>query len=241
MRGFLRVIMVISVCAGVYLLTGCKEAANRPEAVSPVIMPIAGEMPSSVQRGGPAETESKKIALTFDDGPHPVYTRRMLEVLEEQQVPATFFLLGQNIEKYGEVVKEISEAGHLIGNHTYHHVQITTMPAEQAYEEIVQTNLLIENLTGKGTEYVRPPFGTWNEGLEPRLDFIPVMWTIDTQDWMTQNADRIVSQVVKNAKDNDIILMHDSYESTVRAVERIIPLLKADGFEFVTVDETIMD
>lgn len=192
-----------------------------------------------------AETEDirepKKIALTFDDGPHPVYTEQMLDLLEKEQVPATFFLLGQNVEEYGEVVKEIAEKGHLIGNHTYHHVQITTLPTEQAYEEIDKTSRLIESLTGKGTEYVRPPFGTWNEGLESELDLIPVMWTIDTLDWTTGNVDWIVSQVVKDAKENDIILMHDSYKSTVQAVERIIGLLKADGFEFVTVDEVIMD
>lgn len=188
-----------------------------------------------------AAHESKKIALTFDDGPHPVYTQEMLDLLEKEQVPATFFLLGQNVELYGDLVKEISDEGHLIGNHTYHHVQITTLPADQAYEEIDKTSSLIEALTGKGTEYVRPPFGTWNEGLESKLDLIPVMWTIDTLDWTTQNVDWIVNQVVKEAKENDIILMHDSYESTVQAAERIITLLEADGFEFVTVDEVLFD
>ena len=165
----------------------------------------------------------------------------MLEVLEEAQVPATFFILGQNIEGHEELVKEIAEKGHLIGNHTFHHVQITGLPAEQAYEEIEETSQLIEELTGKSTEYVRPPFGTWNEGLESNLDLIPVMWTIDTLDWTTQNVDSIVNHVVKNAGENDIILMHDSYKSTVQATERIIRLLKADGFEFVTVDEVLFD
>lgn len=187
------------------------------------------------------DQEAKKIALTFDDGPHPVYTEQMLEVLEEAQVPATFFILGQNIEGHEELVKEIAEKGHLIGNHTFHHVQITGLPTEQAYEEIAETSELIEELTGKGTEYVRPPFGTWNEGLESNLDLIPVMWTIDTLDWTTQNVDSIVNHVVKNAGENDIILMHDSYKSTVQATERIISLLKADGFEFVTVDEVLFD
>ena len=120
-------------------------------------------------------------------------------------------------------------------------MQITGLPAEQAYEEIEETSQLIEELTGKSTEYVRPPFGTWNEGLESNLDLIPVMWTIDTLDWTTQNVDSIVNHVVKNAGENDIILMHDSYKSTVQATERIIRLLKADGFEFVTVDEVLFD
>lgn len=188
-----------------------------------------------------ADSVPRKIALTFDDGPHSVYTEEMLKVLEEADVPATFFLLGQNIEGREELVREIAEKGHLIGNHTFHHVQITGLPKEQACREIEETSELIEELTGKGTEYVRPPFGTWNEGLEDNLDLIPVMWTIDTRDWTTQNVGEIVDHVVKNAGDNDIILMHDSYESTVQAAERIIELLKADGFEFVTVDEVLFD
>ena len=186
-------------------------------------------------------TEKKRIALTFDDGPHPIYTPQMLELLKEEQVPATFFLLGENVELYGDVVKEIAKEGHLIGNHTYHHVQITSLSLEEACKEIQETSDLIEELTGTGTEYVRPPFGTWNEELEERLDLIPVMWSIDTKDWTTQNVDWIVREAVKHAEDHDIILMHDSYQSTVDAVKRVIEQLEAEGFEFVTVDEIIMD
>lgn len=213
-------------------LGAAAEVSAEPGADS-----VQKEVPSDF----PASDERKKIALTFDDGPHPVYTQQMLNLLKERQVPATFFLLGQNVEEYGDLVKEIADEGHLIGNHTYHHVQITTLSTEQAYEEIDETSRLIEELTGQGTEYVRPPFGTWNEGLEAELDLIPVMWTIDTLDWTTGNVDWIVNQVVKNAEENDIILMHDSYRSTVQAVDRIITLLEADGFEFVTVDQVIMD
>ena len=187
------------------------------------------------------KTEKKRIALTFDDGPHPIYTPQMLELLKEEQVPATFFLLGENVELYGDVVKEIAKEGHLIGNHTYHHVQITSLSLEEACKEIQETSDLIEELTGTGTEYVRPPFGTWNEELEERLNLIPVMWSIDTKDWTTQNVDWIVRETVKHAEDHDIILMHDSYQSTVDAVKRVIEQLEAEGFEFVTVDEIIMD
>lgn len=174
------------------------------------------------------KTEKKRIALTFDDGPHPIYTPQMLELLKEEQVPATFFLLGENVELYGDVVKEIAKEGHLIGNHTYHHVQITSLSLEEACKEIQETSDLIEELTGTGTEYVRPPFGTWNEELEERLNLIPVMWSIDTKDWTTQNVDWIVRETVKHAEDHDIILMHDSYQSTVDAVKRVIEQLEAE-------------
>ena len=188
-----------------------------------------------------AEPETRKIALTFDDGPHPVYTEEMLKVLEQEQVPATFFLLGENAEQYGEQVRMIAEQGHLIGNHTWRHVQVTSLPKEEAEEEILAVSGLVEELTGKGTSYVRPPFGIWDPELEEELDMIPVLWTIDTLDWTTQNVDWIVEKTVQDAGENDIILMHDSYESTVQAAERIIRRLKAEGFEFVTVDQVIMD
>ena len=188
-----------------------------------------------------AEPETRKIALTFDDGPHPVYTEEMLKVLEQEQVPATFFLLGENAEQYGEQVRMIAEQGHLIGNHTWRHVQVTSLPKEEAEEEILAVSSLVEKLTGNGTSYVRPPFGIWDPELEEELDMIPVLWTIDTLDWTTQNVDWIVEKTVQDAGENDIILMHDSYESTVQAAERIIRRLKAEGFEFVTVDQVIMD
>ncbi len=209
-----------------------ERAGAEPEEIIPVEHLVLPEE---------KKTEKKRIALTFDDGPHPIYTPQMLELLKEEQVPATFFLLGENVELYGDVVKKIAKEGHLIGNHTYHHVQITSLSLEEACKEIQETSDLIEELTGTGTEYVRPPFGTWNEELEERLDLIPVMWSIDTKDWTTQNVDWIVRETVKHAEDHDIILMHDSYQSTVDAVKRVIEQLEAEGFEFVTVDEIIMD
>lgn len=208
------------------------RAGAEPEEIIPVEHLVLPEE---------EKTEKKRIALTFDDGPHPIYTPQMLELLKEEQVSATFFLLGENVELYGDVVKEIAKEGHLIGNHTYHHVQITSLSLEEACKEIQETSDLIEELTGTGTEYVRPPFGTWNAELEERLNLIPVMWSIDTKDWTTQNVDWIVRETVKHAEDHDIILMHDSYQSTVDAVKRVIEQLEAEGFEFVTVDEIIMD
>ena len=225
---------ILLVMAVVWIWAAKKDdrAGAEPEEMIPVEHLVLPEE---------KKTEKKRIALTFDDGPHPIYTPQMLELLKEEQVPATFFLLGENVELYGDVVKEIAKEGHLIGNHTYHHVQITSLSLEEACKEIQETSDLIEELTGTGTEYVRPPFGTWNEELEERLDLIPVMWSIDTKDWTTQNVDWIVRETVKHAEDHDIILMHDSYQSTVDAVKRVIEQLEAEGFEFVTVDEIIMD
>ena len=103
------------------------------------------------------------------------------------------------------------------------------------------TNEVIQNITGEPVEYMRPPFGAWQKVLEERLHVFPVLWTVDPLDWTTENADEIVNKVVTEAGENDIILLHDCYKSSVEAALRIIDLLQAEGYEFVTVDELIVE
>ena len=187
--------------------------------------------------------EKPKIAITFDDGPSAVYTPRLLDGLKERGVKATFFLIGQNIEKEGgsEIVKRMYEEGHLIGNHTYHHVEITKVSNDEAYQELMLTNEAIENITGEEVQFMRPPFGLWQKELEKKIHVLPVMWSIDPLDWATENVDEIVNKVVTEAQENDIILLHDCYDSSVKAALRIIDLLQPEGYEFVTVDELMLD
>lgn len=185
--------------------------------------------------------ETPKIALTFDDGPSQAYTPVLLDGLKERGVKATFFLIGENVDKYPEVVKRLDEEGHLIGNHTYHHVEITKVSDEEAYKEIQDANEAICRITGKEPEYMRPPFGAWQRDLELKLSVLPVMWTIDPLDWTTENTDEIVNKVVTEAEENDIILLHDCYKSSVEAALRIVDILQKEGFEFVTVDELLVE
>ena len=185
--------------------------------------------------------EAPKIALTFDDGPSAVWTPALLDGLKERGVKATFFLIGENADKNPEIVKRMAEEGHLIGNHTYHHVEITRVPDETAQEEILMTNEVITGITGEEVSYMRPPFGVWQKNLERKLDVMPVLWTIDPLDWTTDNEDEIINKVVTQAGENDIILLHDCYESSVNAALRIVDILQKEGFEFVTVDELIMN
>lgn len=186
-------------------------------------------------------TEPPKIALTFDDGPSPHYTPKLLDGLKERGVKATFFLIGKNAEKNPDLVKRIYDEGHLVGNHTYSHVEITKVTDEVAREEIEKTNAVINAITGGSVEFVRPPFGLWQRDLELNLQVIPVMWTIDPLDWTTKNTEEIVNKVVTKAEENDIILLHDCYDTSVYAALRIVDALKEKGFEFVTVDELIMN
>ena len=191
-------------------------------------------------RGENSGKEMLKIAMTFDDGPS-VYTEQLLDGLKEREVKAAFFLIGRSAEEYPEVVRRIDREGHLIGNHTYNHVQIKGLPAGEAKEEIEKTDRAVYELTGKHTAYIRPPFGAWEEDLELDYEVLPAMWTIDPLDWTTENIDEIVDRVVTQAGENDIILLHDCYDSSVDAALRIVDILMEKGFEFVTVDELILD
>lgn len=187
------------------------------------------------------ETEAPRIALTFDDGPSGKWTPLLLDGLKERGIKATFFLIGKNAREFPDIVKRLDEEGHLIGNHTYHHVQLSNLSKEQIYHEIMDTNELILSITGKETEYIRPPFGVWPDGLEERFEVMPVMWSVDPLDWTTENTDEIVNKVVTETKENDIILLHDCYESSVKAALRSADILMEKGFEFVTVDELLID
>lgn len=190
---------------------------------------------------GGENAEAPCIALTFDDGPSTAYTPVLLDGLKERGVHATFFLIGKNIEQgdNDDIVKRMYEEGHLIGNHTYSHVEITKLDDESAYKEISRTNELIEGITGARVEFMRPPFGSWQKELEARVQVIPVMWTVDPLDWATENVDEIVNKVVTEVEENDMILLHDCYDSSVKAALRIIDLLQAEGYRFVTADELI--
>ena len=186
-------------------------------------------------------TEASRVAITFDDGPSSTCTPVLLDGLKERGVKATFFLIGENVEKNPELVKRLYKEGHLIGNHTYHHVEITMVSNEVAYQEIMDADDAIYSITGKHTEYMRPPFGLWQRSLELDLEVMPVMWTIDPLDWTTENVDEIVNKVVTEAEENDIILLHDYYDSSVKAALQIVDQLKERGFTFVTVEELLLE
>lgn len=184
---------------------------------------------------------AKKIALTFDDGPHPKYTERLLDGLKERNVTVTFFVTGENAANYPDIIRREQEEGHLIGNHTYSHIQLTSRNREIFREELVKTNEILEKITGEKVSYVRPPYGSWDKSFEKELNMFPVLWNIDPLDWCSHNADCIAAKVVEKAGDGDIILMHDYYDTSVTAALEVVDALQKRGFQFVTVEEILFD
>ena len=182
----------------------------------------------------------RRAALTFDDGPNACYTPEVLEILKENEIPATFLLQGQCLAGNEKIVCRMHAEGHLIGNHTFHHVQLTKVSEEEAREEVVKTSNAIYEITGEYPVYIRPPFGEWREGLELAVTMIPVLWDVDSRDWESQNTASIcqcgASECERMASSCS---MHDGYRATVEALRRIVKELKEEGYTFVTVRELI--
>lgn len=190
---------------------------------------------------GAEPVEPKMVALTFDDGPHKIYTAELLDGLKERHVPVTFFLMGKNIEGNEDLVKRMKQEGHLIGNHSYSHVELTKRKENMACDDIDYTGQMIEDIVGSKPQYLRPPYGAWNEDLECRMDLTTVFWTVDSLDWKFKDKSRIVKQVIKRTDESSIILMHDIFPTSVEAALEIIDQLQEEGYTFVTVDELLID
>lgn len=209
---------------------------NRKSAET---MASAVTMPSS--DGIPSIDGMKKVAITFDDGPNPDYTEMLLAGLKERGVKATFFLLGKEVEKYPDIVADIYAEGHLIGTHSYEHVNLKNLSDTAAIEQVDKTNAAIHEITGEYSEYIRPPFGCWKCNLDYETKMIEVLWDVDPLDWKTSNSDVIAKRVVDKVRENDIILLHDASESSVKAAFKIIDELQREGYTFVTVEEILFD
>lgn len=191
--------------------------------------------------GDLAIPEKKYIALTFDDGPHPKYTPMLLEGLRKRHVKVSFFLIGQNIPGNEDILRQMKEDGHLIGNHSQNHVQLNKETVEEACRQIDAVNQKLWEVTGTMPQYLRPPFGSWSETLEERVSMNVALWNIDPLDWKCQDRDQVVRQVVSHAKDGGIILLHDVYKTSVEAAFEIIDRLMEEGYSFVTIDELLIE
>ena len=188
-----------------------------------------------------SESSKGKVAITFDDGPHPQYTEQLLDGLKKRGVEVTFFVTGEHAVLHPDIVLRMHDEGHLIGNHTYSHMQLCEGNREEFKKELIATSLVIEEIIGSEVSYVRPPYGVWDKNMEEELNMIPVFWTVDPLDWCILDAQSIAEAVFDNVKENDIILMHDYYDTSVTAALQVVDVLKERGYDFVTVDEILFD
>lgn len=182
------------------------------------------------------QKETKLVAFTFDDGPSK-YTLDIANILEEYNASATFFEVGYNIKAHPEITKELSERGFEIANHTTDHSKLTKLTEAKYLSKINDNNAIFKELTGKDMPYLRPPYGSYNDKIKASAGVPIVTWSLDTRDWESRNKDKVIEMVINNIKEGDIILFHDLYESTRNAVKELMPLLKEQGYQAVSVGE----
>ena len=190
-------------------------------------------------------TEKRQIALTFDDGPSRQNTEEILAVLREYGIRATFFVIGENAAADPDRIRMIHDAGHEIGNHTYTHAYISKIGSDALRQEIRKTEEILKSITGKRPCVFRPPGGLYNDAslaVLEEMGYRNILWSLDTRDWCMPKSDTIVSKIEENAAGGDIILFHDLNDKrlpTPDALKRILPYLKENGYEFVTISEMI--
>lgn len=178
----------------------------------------------------------KAIAITFDDGPSE-YTAELISQLDSRSAKATFFMVGSNVSKYPEAVNMMVSGGHQLGNHTYDHTDIAALSGSSVTDTIARTDSELLNVCGQKSTAFRPPYGSYTESQAKALDKTFTLWSLDTLDWKARNADKVKAQIVNNARDGSIILLHDLYKTSVDGAVAAIDELQSQGFVFVTVDE----
>ncbi len=178
------------------------------------------------------------VALTFDDGPNKSYTPEVLDILLKNQAYATFFINGKNIVNNETLLKKMVGDGHELENHTFSHFDLTTLNKEEIKEEIEATQTEVWRvLPGYTFQYVRPPYGHYDENVLDVFTMPPLLWDIDSGDWNEPNAEKIYNTVLDNISDGDIVIFHDDNSETVKALKDIIPALQKKGFQLVTITE----
>lgn len=186
---------------------------------------------------GPADASKPMIAFTFDDGPYYSVDSRILDTLQAYGGRATFFIVGSRVNDYKDTLKRIRDSGSEIGNHTFNHKNLEKISPEEVTSQIEMTNDAVEAVTGFRPKLVRVPYGAFKGQVPGLVSYPMIQWNIDTQDWSSKDKDAIAASVLSQARDGSIILMHDLYSATAEAFETVIPLLAAQGYQFVTVSE----
>lgn len=211
---------------------------------------ITDEMESEIEQAKIEEQEAKEeeiaghkyIALTFDDGPMPGSTNRILETLDQYDAKATFFMLGNNVQANPDLAKKVADNGHEIANHSITHADLNKVSAEQVRKEMIDSKKLIENITGKTPTLFRPPYGSKNDAVHEianETEQSIALWSIDTYDWQHLNPNATFEKVKANVKPGSIILMHDIHQESADALPRVMEFLDEEGYEFVTMTELL--
>ncbi|MBO0778067.1 MAG: polysaccharide deacetylase family protein [Ktedonobacteraceae bacterium] len=228
---FLSVFVALCITLGVGF-------APEPSAMASTVSSAAPNQGRVILRG---RSDVPKIAFTFDDGPHPINTPKILAILRQYHVPATFFTEGRYVQQYPWFVKQELAAGHIVGNHTWDHPELPTLSPQQQTQEIASTSAMMRQMTGVTPPFLRPPYGELDEPVKQEIvanHLSTVLWDIDPRDWSCPGIESIINTVLSNAHHGAIVLMHDGggdRSQTVAALPEIIQGLRQRGYTLVTI------
>lgn len=230
------------------------DAATAPPALAPELPKLGTQTnrESSLPKVPPANVgvsysqvkiDRPVLAMTFDDGPHPSLTPKLLDILKERNVKATFFLVGRNIRAYPEIVRRMVAEGHEIGNHTWTHASLTSRSDAQIRDELKKSDDALMEVAGYKTHLIRPPYGAINSRIKglmfSEFGLTTIMWSVDPQDWRRPGVSVVTSRLVNGAHNGAIMLAHDIHPPTIQAVPGMLDQLIAKGYQFVTVSQLI--
>lgn len=227
---------------GISLFAPSHSSLSVPEATAPSIRGGGGPplLSPRAEKHRLAGSGSATVALTFDDGPDPLFTPSVLRVLQQYGVHATFFCIGEQVQLYPALVRQAAQDGNVIGNHTWSHLNLTLLPPETIRQQLSTTSAAIAQATGGAPRLVRPPDGATNatvRDIEAQLGLVEVLWTLDAEDWQHPGVAAMVDMVLTRARNGSIILMHDGggdRSQTIQALPLIISGLEQRGFTFTT-------
>jgi peptidoglycan-N-acetylglucosamine deacetylase len=228
-----------------------KTAQEKPPAGKPAEKPVVPVPAKSAQAVGAnaqvsfsqCNVEGPYLSITFDDGPHGAFTPRLLKMLKERNIHATFFCVGQCVAEYPEIAKQIVEEGHEIANHSWNHPNLPSLGEGSVRDQIDRTHIVIKQTTGVTPVLFRPPYGAFTNAQKAWANatwgYKCILWDVDTNDWKHHNPAQTQSITLRNSKSGSIILCHDIHKSTVDAMPATLDALLAKGFKFVTVSELL--
>jgi len=260
--------MYFSIWFGIMLSTqtGCsvfqKEPqadalASAPEVRTPDTAPIPAmpaprpqNAPSAMPKVPPAgprlsyssiQTDQKVLAMTFDDGPHPSLTPKLLDILKQRNIKATFFVVGKNAKAYPQIIRRIIEEGHEIGNHTWTHASVMSRSDDQIRSELKMSEDAMVAAAGYRPHTFRPPYGAINTRIKQLMSsefgYATIMWSVDPQDWRRPGVSVVTSRLVNGAHNGAILLAHDIHPPTIQAMPSTFDQLLAKGYQFVTISQ----
>lgn len=186
------------------------------------------------------ETTAKVLAITFDDGPHPIYTPQVLDLLKKYNAKASFFCIGQKVKKHPEILRDLLDQGHVVGNHSYSHAwNFGFFNTPKVIEELHKTNAIVQSISGLEMKLFRPPYGVTNPSIKKALDHtkhLAIGWSVRSLDTTGRSAEVVYDRIIKRYENGGVVLMHDTSAKTVSVLEHLLLDLSQKGYKFVSVD-----